>query len=202
VSARSPAPAAPLVPPPLPAPPPADADALYRQAMAAFDLEGFTAADALFDEVLALRPEHSLALVGKGLICANHGDYQEARRWCARAIRYDDLCPEAYLLRGLILDMEGEAARALVEYQKVLWLKSDFVMAHYFSAKCFGQLGQREQQGRALRNALRCLERIAGDEVVSFSGGMSRPVLLDLCRREAALLHGANVDKNPRELTR
>ena len=133
-------------------------------------------------------PQHSRALVGMGMLCANQGDYQEARRWCARAIRYDDLCPDAYLLRGLILDMEGETARALVEYQRVLWLERDFVMAHYFSAKCLGQLGRHEQQTRALRNAVRSLEKLDENELVPFSGGMSRPVLLELCRHELQIL--------------
>lgn len=163
-------------------------EALLHDALAAFDREEFALAGELFAQLLAIEPEHSRALVGMGLLCANQGDYQEARQWCARAIRYDDLCPDAYLLRGLILDMEGETERALVEYQKVLWLERDFVMAHYFSAKCLGQLGRREQQTRALRNTVRCLEKLDENALVPFSGGMSRPVLLELCRRELQTL--------------
>ena len=77
-----------------------------------------------------------------------------------------------------------EAERALVEYQKVIWLERDFVMAHYLSSKCHGQLGHSEQRQRALRNALRCLEKNESSTVVPFSGGLSRPVLLEQCRRE------------------
>ena len=168
--------------------PPGDAEALYREALLAFDREEFPLAGELFERLLAIAPQHSRALVGMGLLRANHGDYQAARQWCARAIRYDDLCPDAYLLRGLILDMEGEAERALVEYHKVLWLERDFVMAHYFSAKCLGQLGRREQQARALRNTVRCLEKRGDNELVPFSGGMSRPALLEQCRRELRVL--------------
>jgi chemotaxis protein methyltransferase CheR len=170
-----------------PTPPPApagDPEELYRQALTAFDHEQFAAAGQLFDQVLALDPEHPRALVGKGLLCANQGEYQEARQWGARAIRYDDLCPEAYLLRGLILDMEGANDRALVEYQKVLWLDRNFIMAHYFSAKCYGQLGQNDERERALRNTLRALQKAGDSGVVPFSGGLSRPVFLELCRRE------------------
>lgn len=195
-------PAAPSIPPPRPtAPPPAppavapaavpvppDPRALYEQGLAAFDHEDFTTAERLFDQVLAIDFAHPLALVGKGLICANQGRYDESRQWCARAIRYDDLCPAAYLLRGLILDMEEQLERALVEYQKVLWLQRDFVMAFYLSARVHGRLGQTEQQMRALRNAIRTLEKLAGLEMVPFSGGLSRPVLLAICRRELAAL--------------
>jgi chemotaxis protein methyltransferase CheR len=161
---------------------------LYEQALVAFDREDFAVAEGLFDRVLESDPGHALALVGKGLLCANQGRYDEARQWCARAIRHDDLCPAAYLLRGLILDMEEQLERALVEYQKVLWLDRDAVMAYYLSAKVHGRLGQSEQQGRALRNALRSLEKQLDLEVVPFSGGLSRPVFLDFCRNELTTL--------------
>lgn len=169
-----------------------DVDALYQQATAAFDREEFPVADQLFDQILAARPDHSLALVGKGLICANQGRHDEARKWVARAIQHDDLCPAAYLLRGLILDMEEQLERALVEYQKVLWLDRDAVMAYYLSVKVHARLGQSEQQGRALRNAIRILEKQRDDGIIPFSGGLSRPVFLDICRRELALLQASS----------
>lgn len=165
-----------------------DVDQLYQQAMMAFDREEFAVADRLFDQVLAIQADYPLAMVGKGLLCANQGQYDESRKWCARAIHHDDLCPAAYLLRGLILDMEEQLERALVEYQKVLWLDRDFVMAHYFSAKVHGRLTQAEQQGRALRNAIRILEKHSDHYVVPFSGGVSRSVFLDICRREQETL--------------
>jgi chemotaxis protein methyltransferase CheR len=161
-----------------------DVEQLYQQAMLAFDREEFSAAEQLFDQILTLRADHPLALVGKGLISANQGQYDESRKWCARAIQHDDLCPAAYLLRGLILDMEEQLERALVEYQKVLWLDREFVMAYYLSAKIYRRLGQTGQQGRALRNAIRALEKPSDQGVIPFSGGLSRPVFLDICRRE------------------
>lgn len=172
-------------PAPLPRP---DRDRVFAAAMAAFDRENFTAAEKLTDQLLADYPEDAPALVGKGLILANQGRYDEARQWCARAIRYDDLYPAAYLLRGLILDMEGQLERALVEYQKVLWLDREFVMAYYFSAKINSRLGQVDQQLRALRNAIRLLEKQTGGGVIPFSGGVSRPVMLEICRKELSAI--------------
>jgi chemotaxis protein methyltransferase CheR len=164
----------------------ADDHRLFADAMAAFDREAFPVAEQLFDELLATRPDHAPALVGKGMILANQGRYPEARQWCARAIRHDDLCPAAYLLRGLILDMEEQLERALVEYQKVLWLDRDFVMAHYFSAKAHGRLGQTDQQVRALRSVSRILERQGDIGTIPYSGGLSQPVMLEICRKELA----------------
>lgn len=190
VSKPAPAPApAPVVPEPsLPAPP--NPQRLYEQAMDAFDHESYAEAERLFDEILQHEPEHSRALVGKGLIQANRGAYDEARQFGARAIRFDDLCPEAYLLRGLILDMEGQLQRALVEYQKVLWLEADFIMAHYLLAKIHARLQQPEAMLRALRNTIRSLERFPAAGCVPFSGGLTRAVFLEVCHRELASHRG------------
>jgi chemotaxis protein methyltransferase CheR len=164
--------------------PPSDPDQLFKGAMTAFDHEQFGEASRLFEEVLEANPKYALAMVGKGLLLANDGHYSEARRYCARAIGEDDLLPEAYLLRGLILDMEGLLERALVEYQKVLWLEPGFVMAHYLSAKVYERQGESEKWRRALRNASRLLEQFHDEATIPFSGGLSRSVFLDILRGE------------------
>lgn len=163
-----------------------DPEQLYRQALAAFEHEKFTEANKLFELLLAQQPTHSKALVGKGLLLANQGKYSDARIYCARAIKENDLLPEAYLLRGLILDMEGFFERALVEYQKVLWLDPGFVMAHYLAAKIYDRLTDTEKRLRSLRNTVRALEQTADQSTVPFSGGLSRGVFLEIARRELA----------------
>jgi chemotaxis protein methyltransferase CheR len=161
-----------------------DSEKLYREALLAFDREKFSESKRLFEQLLEIEPTHPKALVGKGLLLANQGQYGDARLYCARAIKQDDLLPEAYLLRGLILDMEGLLERALVEYQKVLWLEPAFVMAHYLSAKAHGRLADKEKTRRSLRNTLRILEQAADQAIIPFSGGLSRGVFLDIVRSE------------------
>ena len=163
-----------------------DPEQLYRDALTAFEREKFTESLMLFEQLLEQQPANSKALVGKGLLMANQGKYRDARSCCARAIKYNDLLPEAYLLRGLILDMEGFLDRALVEYQKVLWLDSAFVMAHYLSAKVHARLADTEKQLRSLRNTVRTLEQSADQTTIPFSGGLSRGVFLEIVRRELA----------------
>ena len=157
-----------------------DLDGLYQTAMNAFDHEQFAEAESFFDRILSFEPRHAASLVGKGLIRANQGDYQQARRFCARAIACNDLLAEAYLLRGLILDMERELERAVVEYQKVLWLDASFVMGHYLLAKALSRLNKTEQAQRSLRNTLRCLEKTADQSMIPFSGGLTRGVFIDI----------------------
>lgn len=161
-----------------------DPEQLYRDALTAFDHEKFAEADKLFELLLKQQPTNPKALVGKGLLLANQGKYSEARICCARAIKENDLLPEAYLLRGLILDMEGALVRALVEYQKVLWLDPSFVMAHYLSSKAHDSLSDAEKKLRSLRNTARVLEQSVDQLSIPFSGGLSRGVFLEIVRRE------------------
>jgi chemotaxis protein methyltransferase CheR len=164
-----------------------DPETLYREALSSFDREKFSESARLFEQLLEIEPTHPKGLVGKGLLLANQGQYADARLHCARAIKEDDLLPEAYLLRGLILDMEGFLERALVEYQKVLWLEPAFVMAHYFSAKAYDHLADKEKKRRSLRNTLRVLEQTADQTLIPFSGGLSRGVFLEIVRKELAV---------------
>ncbi len=157
---------------------------LYRDALFAFDHEKFAESAKLFELMLEQQPTNAKALVGKGLLLANQGKNDDARICCARAIKENDLLPEAYLLRGLILDMEGILERALVEYQKVLWLDPAFVMAHYLSAKVHGRLADTEKKRRSLRNTMRVLEQAADQAQIPFSGGLSRGVFLEMVRHE------------------
>ncbi|MCK4509660.1 MAG: tetratricopeptide repeat protein [Desulfuromonadales bacterium] len=161
-----------------------DPDQLYRDALTAFDHEKFTEAGKLFEELLEKQPTNPKALIGKGLLLANQGKYSDARICCARALKEDDLLAEAYLLRGLILDMEGFLVRALVEYQKVLWLEPLFVMAHYLAAKIHDRLSDSEKRKRSLRNTVRALEQAADQSIIPFSGGLSRSVFLEIARNE------------------
>jgi chemotaxis protein methyltransferase CheR len=174
------------VPLPTPKKPHDDPEQLYREAVSAFDHEKFTDAAKLFEALLELQPTNPKALVGKGLLLANQGQYSDARICCARALRVDDLLPEAYLLRGLILDMEGLLERALVEYQKVLWLDSAFVMAHYLAAKAYGRLADAEKHLRSLRNTIRALQQTDDQTIIPFSGGLSRGVFLAIAHSELA----------------
>ncbi len=162
------------------------ADRLYTAAMSAFEHEFFEKANQLFDEALNSHPKHPPSLVGKGLLMANQGDYAAANKYCAQAIAQNDLLPEAYMLRGLVLDMQGHLERALVEFQKVLWLDGHFIMAHYLMAKIHGRLDRPAQASRSLRNTISSLERLPGQEIIPFSGGLSRSVFLEIAHREFA----------------
>ena len=191
------APKAPPAPLPLPeprqaspAPEPAkpDLESLYQRAVQAFNREDFKTASRNYDEILRHDPLHVYSLVGKGFILANQGQYDQAVEFFNQALAVDDLCPEAYYLRGLIYEMAEDYGGAVSEYRKALLLDMDFVMPHYSLSKIFWRQGRIRDAHRELNNTRSLLEKTADEEVIPFSGGLTRAVFLEVCIEDAARL--------------
>ncbi|WP_305042192.1 CheR family methyltransferase [Geoalkalibacter sp.] len=168
-------------PPALRAPAP-DPEEVYRQGLSAFESEDFTAAAACFAEVLLHNENHAGALVGRAFIHANQGAHEQARACCAKALRADDLCAEAYFLQGLLLEVEEHWSEAREEYRKALLIDLDFVMPHFHLGGIHARLGLYDDARRELRNSLRLLERRPAESLVPYSGGLTREVFLEVCR--------------------
>jgi len=159
---------------------------LYRKALELFDAENFQQASLLLGDLLERRPDHVGALVTEGFIQANNGHFQEALEICQKALQVDDLSPEAYFLKGLILDMSEQLAEARDEYRKAILLKADFVMPHYNLGRLLFRLEKEREGMRELRNSLKILEKSAEERIVPYSGGLTREVFLEQLRSELA----------------
>ncbi len=185
-------PALPALPalPPTAAPAAAGISQYYAAAVAAFEAENFKTASQNYAILLRHQPDHVGGLVGFGFLLANTGDYAAALDYCQRAQAVDDLYPEAYFLKGLIRELEGLPAEALLEYRRTLLLDMSMVITHYRLSRVFQRLDQNRDAIRELRNTLRILERQAPDRVIPYSGGMSGAALATQCRRELAQLEG------------
>jgi chemotaxis protein methyltransferase CheR len=202
----SPPPAPPRIKPavlPMPAPPPhppeklplpeavPDLEEVFRKAEQAFDREDFQTASQFYDIILRHLPRHVGALVGSGFLLANQGRFSEALELCSLALEVDDLCPAAYFLRGLILDLEGDLAGAVTEYRKALLLDMNFIMAHYNLGKVWQRKDREREARRELRNTLRLLENSEDEAIIPYSGGLSRAVFLEVCRDDFAQSGGS-----------
>jgi chemotaxis protein methyltransferase CheR len=177
-----------------PAPPPPsgpDPEEMYRRAIQAFNREEFKAASRDYDEVLRHESRHVGALVGKGFILANQGEYDGAVEFCNRALAEDDLCPEAYFLRGLILEMSEDWKGAVEEYRKALLLDLNFIMPHYNLSKIFWRQGRSRDARRELNNTRHLLETAAEEDVIPHSGGLTRAVFLEVCLEDTSKLEEA-----------
>jgi chemotaxis protein methyltransferase CheR len=159
---------------------------LFTKAEILFEAEEFRKAADILADVLCKKPDHTGALVIQGFIMANNGRFQEALDYCNKALEIDDLLPEAYFLKGLLLDMNDSLAEAVEEYRKTILLRIDFIMSHYHLGRLFYRLGRETEGARELRNTLKILEKARQGSVVPFSGGLSREVFLQQVRGELA----------------
>jgi chemotaxis protein methyltransferase CheR len=159
---------------------------LFKKAEILFEAEEFRKASDILADILRTKPDHTGALVIQGFIMANNGRFREALNYCNKALEIDDLLPEAYFLKGLLLDMNDSLAEAVEEYRKTILLRIDFVMSHYHLGRLFYRLGRVTEGARELRNTLKILEKTGNGSVIPFSGGLSREVFLQQVRGEVA----------------
>jgi chemotaxis protein methyltransferase CheR len=181
----APPPAPALILPPAPesaapsgaAPLPTPRDRL-RAARELYDAEELDGALKLVEEVLAQAPREASALILKGFVLAAQGRVTEALHSCADAIALNDLLPEAYFLKGILLDACDLLGEAADEYRKALLLDHDFIMPRYYMGRLHLRLGRVAEGTREIRNSIRLLSRRSGDETIPYSGGLTRSVCM------------------------
>ncbi|MCM0081695.1 tetratricopeptide repeat protein [Geomonas sp. Red32] len=150
-----------------------------EEARLLYDGERYGEALAALKTILEGTPACAPALVLKGFILAGRGELDAALELCIRAIAVDDLFPDAYFLRGVVLDGFGLLAEAANEYRKALLLNHDFIMPRYHLGQLHLKLGKVPEAAREIRNSITILTRSRGDETVPYSGGLSRARCLE-----------------------
>jgi chemotaxis protein methyltransferase CheR len=111
-------------------------------------------------------------------VYANSGDLEQAKSACISAIDQDPLLVEAYYIRGLIHEENGEIEQAIQDYKKTLYLQSDFVLAHYHLSTIYLQINDEQQAERHRIHALRILSRRQGDDILSGADDLTVEKLL------------------------
>lgn len=161
-----------------------DVEAIYRQAKLQFDAENFTEASRLLSEVTRVEPGHIGAFILQGFIAANRGEYENVLIVCDAVLALNDLQPEVYFLKGLVLEMMDKPHDAAEEYRKAILLDMDAVMPHYNLGRLYVRLGREKDGLRELKNCLKILEKSHEESVVPYSGGLTREVFLEHLRNE------------------
>lgn len=168
-----------------------DLDALYHEALAQKRAKSYAVAENLFRQILARKPDHKDAIVGKAMILAYSGRFNESLEKCNMALLLDDLLPGAYFVRGFAFEMTGRKTEAIDEYRKAILLKMDFVMPHYQLGKLYSRSGRNKCGKRALKNSLKLLEQGGREAIIPYSGGLSGKVLLEQLRIEIIRIDAA-----------
>lgn len=168
-------------------------DELFNKGLTLLHQQNYSEAEKIFRELLRIKPGHAGAMLAIGQIHLESGRNADALACCNDALAINDLLPEAYYLRGLLLEMGEQIDEAVEEYRKAVLLKIDFVMPHYQLGKLSYSMGDFRAFARELRNCVRLLEKADREAVIPFSGGLSREVFLEQARKDMAIIEAATI---------
>lgn len=96
----------------------------YQQGEALADTGNYAEALAVFDQIIALQPDHDGAWVFRGVVLIHLGRYQEALLSCDRAIEIYPANSEAWVFRGVALHRLGRYPEAYASYDRATRQKS------------------------------------------------------------------------------
>jgi len=146
--------------------PGAMAESLYRQGRYA------EAADILRAAIDQHASEPAVfSLLARAL--ANQGNLAEALVWCERWIAADKLDPAAHYLRSVILLERGDAEQARSSLQRTLYLRPDFVLAHFALGNLARSRGKTGEADKHFANALHLLGRYQPNDLLPESDGLT-----------------------------
>jgi chemotaxis protein methyltransferase CheR len=164
----------PLAPPTTAAPPLSLADA--RKLFEAGELDAALKVLAGVAPAPAELPEADIL---EGFILVKKGNLQEALRCCHRAIARDDLNPDAYFLKGVVLEGCECFSEAADQYRRALLLDRDFIMPRFHMGRLHLRCGRVREAAREIRNVIRILAKCHDEGTIPYSGGISRGVWIE-----------------------
>ncbi len=154
---------------------------LWEEGLNYYFYEQFDNAEKSFDKLAELYPDCARAQLGLGFIQANKGNDQQAEEKVKTSLQMNNLLPEAYYLRALIEEKNGDVEAALADYRNVILLDPDFAMAHFNLGILYMKRNRIKDSSREFRNTLNILRRYETNRSVKFSGGLHREALIQLC---------------------
>jgi tetratricopeptide (TPR) repeat protein len=104
---------------------------------------------AIYQQVLALDPEHAAAHINLGTLYYNRQDYSAAEQHYRRALEVDPRYALAHFDLGNVLDETGRVAEAVQAYLTALQLAPTYADAHYNLALAYEKM---KQTRRALKH--------------------------------------------------
>lgn len=115
------------------------------------------AASRLWDQVLALAPDHAGALNHAGASALARGDLTAARDLLGRAVAAQPPLAIAHANHARVLQADGDAEGALAALDRALRLDPAAYPAHFEKAAIYGRLGRARDQSLAYEAGLRLL---------------------------------------------
>jgi chemotaxis protein methyltransferase CheR len=130
-------------------------------------------ARALLLGLAAARPPQAPECVLLARACSRLGYWEEAEIWCHKAIHLDKLALTAYHTLGLVLQHQGQCAKAIEMITKAIFIDGRHVPAHLALAELYHASGQLAEALKSLDNAYRLLRGEADDALVPGAEGVT-----------------------------
>jgi chemotaxis protein methyltransferase CheR len=186
-------PVAPVIAPPVipaklepaPQPQPAAAEHIETLDHARELLEYGRTADALelLNQLQAEKQSAELcSLLGRAH--ADLSQWEQAENWCRKAFEMDKLALQAYYTLALVLQHQARLDEAIEMMKKVVYIERNYVLGHYGLANLYRESNMLPQALKSLDNALRLLNALAPDSMVSGTTGITVARLRDAIIRQ------------------
>ena len=100
---------------------------------------------AELEKALELDPRHFNAYMNLALLYIDFGRFDEATRYCDKALELWADNPEVHYIKGKLLTLQKRPAEAVKEYREALRLRDDYVEAHMEVAHVLLGLGMAQE---------------------------------------------------------
>lgn len=158
-------------------------ESLYQEAANLFKEKRYDAALAIFDKIIAKKPDYLLAHFMKANLLANEAKYEEAISELKKIISMDNLFGEAHYLLGVVFYKKGEFKEAIKEFRRVAYINPDITLVYYNLGNIYLLIKQYQDAKREFQNTLKFLKDKSKDEVVAFSDTITAELLMKACSK-------------------
>ncbi len=102
----------------------------YKKAIAFMRHKDWQSAEKIFDNIISQQPQLSGSYVNKALIAKDRQQLPTAHDYLDKAISINELNPYAHHLKGQLLKLEGNFAKAEQSYLRALLIWPDYTEVH------------------------------------------------------------------------
>ncbi len=142
-----------------PIPAPAEREACFATALALAREHKPEEALALLDAIIAQEPTRTQAHLLKAKLLLNADRFAEVAALCHLVRELDALCPESYLLLGMVARHQGGDEEALTRFREALYLDHSCWLAHFYAAELHYRLGDEKRAQNGYEATLRLLAK-------------------------------------------
>lgn len=135
--------------------------ALLQKATALHQSGNASEALAIYQEILAARPDHPTVLNLSGVAAYQLGDNERALLWLQTAADVSPDNPDVHYNLGLVLKDRGRLEDAVTAWQRAIQLKPDHASVHNNLGNALQLLGRLEEAEAAYQRAIECDPRHA-----------------------------------------